>query len=160
MSNKLEISLLGKLRREPLVNAALNIIPTFTGWDVDPTNPENATDGNPTTVTGTGSKTVAGTGAFGNFKLILPSYSTYLITLKVGLWSTTGSHRIYINTNADGVNFTSTSFAITNVTQTTEYVHNTLSFVGSFDTILFPFNPTGAGTYYLKIYEINAFKLK
>lgn len=145
----------------PLKIAAQGIPPTVSGWDTDPTNLNNATDGDPDTVTGTGSTTLGGSGTFGYVELDLGQDGPYVVGAKIGKWSTTASTWVVLNTKADGTNWSIAAWNfIESVAKTTEYVTNSLMGFSTSRYLQFRFYINGAATAYAKIYEIYAYKLQ
>lgn len=70
-----------------LKNVGIGITPTLSTFANNPSNPNYATDGNETTVTGAGDKTfAAASGDIGVFELDLGSVKKVLISGTYGIW--------------------------------------------------------------------------
>ena len=159
MGNKLEISLLGKLRREPLINAARGILPVATLWGTAPTNLINATDENTNTVTGTGVSVVGSATTIGRLDLTFPTNAIYLVGIKVGIWSTVGNITLKYESAPDGTTLQDAGPSLISRTSTTEAVVNTAPFLFSGKQLGIRFASSGAMTASVKIYEIWSYKI-
>jgi hypothetical protein len=159
MPNNLEISLLERLRREPLVNSLKGLQPIFSGFDTNPSSPENITDGDLNTVTGTGIRVIGASTEFAHIEYTLPVKALYLVFGKIGIWSSVGTFSIRLYSMPNDVTYQWSGTPILTRTTTTEAVHNVLSSILSGDMIRFTCNSGAAGTYNIKIYELAAYKI-
>ena len=83
-------------------NIARGIVPTVSGFDVDPSDLAKATNGDPTDPTGTGSTTRVGAGETGAVFLDLGSDKYVLVGGSIQLDSTTGTTNLKTGFKVDG----------------------------------------------------------
>lgn len=144
-------------------NRFKGVQPEFSGWDTPPSSPENVTDEDWSSVTGTGqTKVGAGGGFVGFMDFDMGAVRTVQIFIKVGLWGSISgqNHELDIswsnNPDVDGW-FSASFYNIVVETLTTEQVH--MSHVQHVRArhVRFRFWYYGSnGTGYAKIYEAMA----
>lgn len=159
MPNKLEISLISKLRREPLENSLQGIIPVASGWGTAPTDLQNTTDGNPATATGVGSTIMGASGSYGMLTYTLPSNGIYLVGGCIGIWSSAGTNTVRWESRPDGINQWFNGAAVLSLTNTTQRVLNASPIVINGNIIAIDFRAGAAGTFNAQIYEVWALKI-
>jgi hypothetical protein len=109
-----------KSRSKPR-NILRGIIPTADTFDTPPTNLENITDGNITTVTGVGTKNMEGGGTYGQIIFDLKTNKYITISGHVGLYSSAGTTYVYVDTKKDGdADFKTNITPLLSITSTTQ----------------------------------------
>jgi hypothetical protein len=94
-----------RLEKPLVIDRAKGITPTVAGWDTDPTNLANITDGDWTTVTGWGATNKAGAGYFGYVKIDLGAVYSCLWTMKVGVKSAANKITGQWQWSTDGITY-------------------------------------------------------
>ena len=142
-----------------LNNVLRGILGVASGWDTDPTNLANMTDGDLATVTGTGSKVVWVAEDYGRIVFDLGSIKTVLVGGRVGIWSTAGGITAYVESSDDNVNWKRTYVAVFWAYSSGEYVIYTQGHLATGRYIQIRFYVDAAATAYAKIYEVMAWEL-
>ena len=159
MTNKLEISELSSIRREPLINAARGILPVATSWGTPPSNLNLITDGDPFTATGFGTTVLGGSGNVGFIAITVPTYGIYLCSAILGLYTSAGTINLFWQSNPDGVNVQSGGASLISSGNTTEIITNSGSRILAGTTFSMQIRLTAAGTCNVRIFELYAYKI-
>ena len=157
--DQLNITDLPGQHKVPLINAASGIIPVASVSDSNPTNLENCTDGDWSSVTGTGSKVLGASGDIGRLTFTLPRYSIYLAAAIVGVWSTAGTVNVRFYSSIDLSTYVWSGLNAISKISTTESHCQTMPgiLIGQSVQLVFQLNAAGTGN--VKVYEFFAFDL-
>lgn len=140
-------------------NRARGILPTAAGWDIDPTNLKNITNGNPLIGTGIGSKTLAGAGIVGTIEIDLGRSAFIIAMIRAAVWIEAGLTYGFLNLYDDlrGV-FQPSTFSM-EIIPAAEHIKGWLPIVGYTSKIQMKLYSTAATTVECKIYEIIALEI-
>lgn len=144
----------------PLVNGSSAILPVASNWGTPPSSLANATDNDLATVTGTGSKVLGAAGQYGIIDITLPTSELYLVASKVGIWTSAGEARVYVQCKANGSTYTDSGNVMVRTTMASESVIYIEPVIIVGPDLRLIFYGSAAGTFNAKIYEIFAFALQ
>lgn len=144
------------------LSPAAPITPTVSGFDTDPTDLGNVTDGDLTTASATGSKVMGASGVYGYLIFDMGSAKNVIISAKVGIWSTASTTSAYLETSPDGTNWVTVGANTIRPagTSASEVINSVL--INGVHTRYFRirFSVGAAATAYAKIYTVTAYALE
>lgn len=154
-----------RLQRGLPINILRGIVPVASVWGTDPTNLQNCTDGDMSTVTGIGSKVMGGAGQYGQLVFDLGIIKTVLLAGRIGLYSTAATTTCNIQSSDDNITYTGLgtqgdTYFTAGVTSGTEKIMDAtygLILTGRYAKLAFYVN--GAATANAKIYSVMAYEL-
>lgn len=142
-------------------NVARGVVPTFTGFaDANPADLANATDGDLSTFTSTGTKITIGAGDVGFFNFAV-SPGTYLVSAKVGMWTSAGTLSAYIYGD-DIVEHTFGNALVISLSNAVESIRRSFSKVVCVSTgvLTLSFYSSAAATSNVRLYDFKANKIE
>ena len=140
-------------------NLARGILPTADVWDVDPTDLENITNGNPEIGTGIGTKTLGGAGIAGTVEIDLGRSVFIVAMIRAAVWSTAATTYGTLNLYDDLRSSFSASRSSVDVWASTEHIRGWLPVVGYTSKIQMRLYASAAATLSCRIYEIVALEV-
>jgi len=140
-------------------NILKGLLGVAADWGTDPTDLENATDGDLAIVTGTGVTIKGAGGTYGTLTFDLGSIKTVLLSGRFGLWSTASTTRILAESSDDNITYRSDWTNLCDITTTAEKVIDSKATILTGRYARIKFHVNAAATANAKIYEVMAWKL-
>lgn len=144
-----------------LPNVLRGMVPTVTGWGVNPINLANATDRDFTIATTIGSTVVPG--AFGNagtFDFDLGSIQTVLFGCKYGLSGSAGGALLHLQASDDNITFSRNDLVDAQIFSAVEQIGFSMTEIVSGRYLrIFLTNDTAGATIGCRIFEAFAFRV-
>jgi len=146
----------------PLQNVLRGNVPTFGGFsDVNPSNLQNATDGDTASATGVGQKVMATAGIFGSITFDLGTQKTILVYGRINIYSSAGTQQVFVETSDDNITWrTYPSAAYTKATASSANIIELLATIVSGRYMRLNLYVNAAATCYTAIHEIAAWELR
>lgn len=124
-----------------------------------PTNLSNTTDGSFTTVSGTATVSLSAGGNIGFIEYDLGTNRVYIVSARIGLWSSAGDILIYLDAFTSSGSSPLSVNSVYNITATTENTNSILTKIVYGRYLVFRFRLNAAGTANVKIYEVGAYEV-
>ncbi len=140
-------------------NVARGITPTVSDWDTAPSNLENATDGDLSTVTGTGQTTMAAAGTAGSVRLDFSRPITGFVIPYFGFWTDGVYCSVFVDQYVGGTGYYGADKIVGTSSTSEQKKAGYVTFLTNADSIRFRFYLSGSGTVYVKIYEIAVYEV-
>ncbi len=133
-----------------------------SGWGTAPTNLERCTDSNLEIATGTGSTVMLAGGVIGEIVFDLGSIKTILVSVRVGLWSSTGTIQLHLLSSDNAVTwrYAGGDDEVILGTSVTEIIGDSLAQILTGRYLKAQFKANVAMTGYIKIYEVMGWELR
>ena len=147
---------LGKNLENVFRNLARGILPIALEWGIPPSDLHKITDGNWATASGTGSSTATGWDILGYIDIDLGRIQTFLASGRFGVWSTANDVGVAFQTSDDYITWRGWSSSFVYINSRTESIPELFPIVGNGRYLRWIFYISGAGTGYVKIYELIA----
>lgn len=142
----------GYTQKLKLKNVLKGLTPTLDYFDNNPTDLENATDGDYTSVTGTGDKVLGGAGNIGAFIYDLGSPKLILLNGRAGFWATSGSTSVLIDAGITNQSY-DTGYGLFAKSGTSENIYQFHKTVyGRYIRVRFSLSAAGTGN--VRLYQV------
>lgn len=146
--------------RSRLRDSLIGTTPAVTLFDTPPSNLENLTDGNQTSVTSEGITTKTGSGTWGMMVFDMGASKTRLIDIDVAIKTSAGTYACYVTQSADNITFVGANESIFSGSGTSyKRMPTQNACITHLRYIQIFFTVSTAATCYLIGYNISAFEL-